>query len=104
MLGANLRRGQTLQFQLRDAQTSDTDFQNLLGVMPEGGSSPRGALLVSCCGRGQGLYGEPDHDASLVQSMRGPLPLAGFFANGEFGPVDGRNYIHGYTSSLVVIR
>ena len=104
MLGANLRRGQTLQFQLRDAQTSDTDFQALLGVMPEGGSSPRGALLVSCCGRGEGLYGEPDHDASLVQSMRGPLPLAGFFANGELGPVGGRNYIHGYTSSLVVIR
>ena len=65
---------------------------------------PRGALLVSCCGRGQGLYGEPDHDAALVQSMRGPLPLAGFFANGEFGPVGGRNYVHGYTSSLVVIR
>ncbi|HXT01168.1 MAG TPA: FIST N-terminal domain-containing protein [Elusimicrobiota bacterium] len=104
MLGANLRRGQTLQFQLRDAATSDTDFQALLGVMPEGGSSPRGALLVSCCGRGQGLYGEPDHDASLVQSMRGPLPLAGFFANGELGPVGGRVYIHGYTSSLVVIR
>ena len=104
VLGANLRRGQTLQFQLRDAQTSDTDFQHLLGVMPEGGAAPRGALLVSCCGRGQGLYGEPDHDAALVQSMRGPLPLAGFFANGEFGPVDGRNYIHGYTSSLVVIR
>jgi small ligand-binding sensory domain FIST len=104
VLGANLRRGQTLQFQLRDAQTSDTDFQHLLGVMPEGGAAPRGALLVSCCGRGQGLYGEPDHDASLVQSMRGPLPLAGFFANGEFGPVGGRNYIHGYTSSLVVIR
>ena len=104
VLGANLRRGQTLQFQLRDAATSDVDFQSLLGVLPEGGAAPRGALLVSCCGRGQGLYGEPDHDASLVQSMRGPLPLAGFFANGEFGPVDGRNYIHGYTSSLVVIR
>ena len=104
VLGANMRRGQTLQFQLRDAATSDTDFQSLLGVMPEGGASPRGALLVSCCGRGQGLYGEPDHDAALVQSMRGPLPLAGFFANGEFGPVDGRNYVHGYTSSLVVIR
>lgn len=104
MLGANLRRGQTLQFQLRDASTSDTDMQALLGVLPETGASPRGALLVACVGRGQGLYGEPDHDAALVQSMRGPLPLAGFFANGEFGPVSGRNYVHGYTSSLVVIR
>jgi len=103
-LGASLRRGQTLQFQLRDASTSDTDLQALLGVLPEIGSAPRGALLVACVGRGEGLYGEPDHDAALVQSMRGPLPLAGFFANGEFGPVAGRNYVHGYTSSLVVIR
>lgn len=104
VLGATLRRGQTLQFQLRDARTSDADFRSLLGAMTESGSAARGALLVSCCGRGRGLYGEPDHDAALVQSLRGPLPLAGFFANGEFGPVDGRNYVHGYTSSLAVIR
>jgi small ligand-binding sensory domain FIST len=104
VVGAALRAGQTLQFQLRDATTSDVDFQAMLGVMPEGGAAPRGALLVSCCGRGQGLYGEPDHDAALVQTMRGPVPMAGLFANGEFGPVDGRNYVHGYTSSLVVIR
>lgn len=103
-LGASLRRGQTLQFQLRDAQTSDQDLQSLLGLLPEAGAAPRGAFLVSCVGRGHGLYGEPDHDATLVQTMRGPLPLAGFFANGEFGPVGGRNYVHGYTSSLAVIR
>jgi small ligand-binding sensory domain FIST len=103
-LGAPLRRGQTLQFQLRDAQTSDQDLQSLLGGLPEAGAGPRGALLVTCVGRGQGLYGEPDHDAALVQSMRGPLPLVGFFANGELGPVGGRNYVHGYTSSLVLIR
>jgi small ligand-binding sensory domain FIST len=102
MVGAPLRRGQTLQFQLRDAQTSDQDFSSLLGRMPEPDASPRGALLVSCCGRGKGLYGEPDHDATLVQSLRGPLPLAGFFANGEFGCVDGRLFVHGYTSSLAV--
>lgn len=103
-VGARLRAGQTLQFQLRDAHTSDVDLQDLLGRLPEGGAAPRGALLVACAGRGKGLYGEPDHDASLVQSMRGPLPLAGFFANGEFGPVDGRNHVHGYTASLAVFR
>ncbi len=103
-VGAPLRRGQTLQFQLRDAQTSDQDLQTLLGGLPEASAAPTGALLVTCVGRGRGLYGEPDHDAALVQSMRGPLPLAGFFANGELGPVGGRNYVHGYTSSLALIR
>ena len=104
VLGTNLRRGQTLQFQLRDAATSDQDFSMLLGSLPETSSEPRGALLFSCCGRGKGLYGESDHDATLVQSLRGPVPMAGFFANGEFGPVGGRNFVHGYTSSLVLFK
>ncbi len=104
VLGANLRRGQTLQFQLRDAHTSDQDFSMLLGRLPENDAAPRGALLFSCCGRGKGLYGELDHDATLVQSLRGPVPMAGFFANGEFGPVGGRNFVHGYTSSLALIK
>jgi len=104
VLGTNLRRGQTLQFQLRDAQTSDQDFSKLLGLLPESDAAPRGALLFSCCGRGKGLYGESDHDATLVQSLRGPIPMAGFFANGEFGPVGGRNFVHGYTSSLALIK
>lgn len=102
MIGASLRRGQTLQFQLRDARTSDRDLSALLGSLPEPDASPCGALLVTCCGRGKGLYGEPDHDATLVQSLRGPLPLAGFFANGEFGCVDGKVFVHGYTTSLAV--
>ena len=104
VLGTNLKRGQTLQFQLRDAHTSDQDFSMLLSTLPENDSEPSAALLFSCCGRGRGLYGESDHDATLVQSLRGPLPLAGFFANGEFGPVGGRNYVHGYTSSLALIK
>jgi small ligand-binding sensory domain FIST len=28
--------------------------------------------------------------------------LAGFFAQGELGPVGGQNFIHGFTASLVL--
>jgi small ligand-binding sensory domain FIST len=104
MVGANLRAGQHLQFQLRDARTSAEDLEALLGPLKPSGVVPAGGLLVSCCGRGKGLYGKPDHDSCLIQSLKGPLPLAGFFANGEIGPVGGKNYLHGYTSSLAVIR
>lgn len=104
MIGAGVKAGQTLQFQLRDAETSDEDLRAHLEGLKDGDGAPRGALLVSCCGRGRGLYGAPGHDANLVQSLKGPLPLAGFFANGELGPVGGRNFVHGYTSSLAVIR
>jgi small ligand-binding sensory domain FIST len=31
------------------------------------------------------------------------VPVAGFFCNGEFGPVAGVNFLHGYTASVAVI-
>jgi len=106
IVGALLEIGQTLQFQLRDAETSKEDLKVLLGQLKhnEKAKLEEGAILVSCCGRGKGLYGELDHDVKLVQSVRGPVPIAGFFANGEFGPVDNKNHVHGYTSSLTIIR
>lgn len=103
MIGASLRTGQTLQFHLRDARTSAEDLKVLLGGTT-GKADSQGAILTSCCGRGKGLYGRPNHDVEMIQSIKGPLPLAGFFANGEIGPIGRKNYLHGYTSSLVIIR
>ncbi len=104
-IGAMLEPGQTVQFQLRDARSSDEDLSQLLGKMTgREVSRPEGAILVSCVGRGKNLYGVENHDIQRIQGARGPIPLAGFFANGEFGPVNQKNYIHGYTSSLTVIR
>jgi small ligand-binding sensory domain FIST len=107
MIGANLKMGQTLQFQLRDAKASAEDLRAMLESRSESSRQAQGALLFSCCGRGRGLYGKPHHDVRMIQSVVGandPLPIAGFFANGEIGPVGGMNYIHGYTSSLVLMK
>ncbi len=105
MVGALLKVGHTVQFQLRDAHTSSEDLEILLEKFQETrAAAPQGGILVSCCGRGKGLYGEADHDVQKIQSMRGPLPLTGFFANGEIGPIENKNYVHGYTSSLVILR
>ena len=52
----------------------------------------------------QNFYGLAHHDARAIQKLKGPLPLTGFFANGEIGPVGCKNYVHGYTSSLVIFR
>ncbi|MBU3759861.1 MAG: hypothetical protein FGM27_08045 [Candidatus Omnitrophica bacterium] len=104
-IGALLEPGQTVQFQLRDARSSDEDLSRLVARMiPPAPQKPEGALLISCCGRGRGLYGVENHDIQRIQSLRGPIPVTGFFANGEFGPLHERNYIHGYTSSLTLIR
>ena len=52
--------------------------------------------------RGQNLFGSPNHDAQTVQRQLGPLGLAGFFCNGEIGPVGEKNFLHGYTASLAL--
>ena len=98
------RQGQTLQFQVRDAAAADEDLRLLLekerAAMPAGESIA--ALLWSCNGRGQGLFGTPDHDAKAIADILGPIPLAGFFCNGEIGPVGSMNYLHGFTASIAL--
>lgn len=100
------RVGQTFQFQFRDAQAADDDLRTRLSDLrdslePE--EEVLGALLCSCNGRGRGLFGEPDHDASALSEIFGPVPTAGFFCNGEIGPVGGQNYLHGFTASIAVL-
>ena len=99
------RVGQTVQFQVRDARAADEDLHEmLLAARRELGSTePVAALLYSCNGRGVGLFDAPDHDAKAVADQLGPLPLAGFFCNGEIGPVGGKPYVHGFTASLALI-
>jgi small ligand-binding sensory domain FIST len=48
------------------------------------------------------LFGRPNHDAQLVQQRLGPMGLAGFFCNGEIGPVGEKSFLHGYTASLAL--
>ena len=101
-VGDRIQAGQTVQFQIRDAETSREDLQHLLGEYSKlVKAPPPGGLLFSCLGRGRDLYGEPHIDIRSIQSaLGGSIPLAGFFCNGEIGPVGGRNFIHGFTSSL----
>lgn len=104
-VGAIPRPGQTLQFQLRDRVAADEDLRELLEAAKAdlGRQEPIGALLCSCNGRGSGLFGTPDHDARAVANRFGPIPLAGFFCNGEIGPVGSRNFLHGYTASIALV-
>jgi small ligand-binding sensory domain FIST len=105
-IGAYPRVGQTLQFQLRDPEAADEDLTALLSAARtdlSGDFPPVGAVLCCCNGRGAGLFGEPGHDVQKVAEVLGPLPVAGFFCNGEIGPVGGQNFLHGFTASLGLI-
>jgi len=98
---ANLvRTGQTVQFHIRDAEAANEDLRQLLVRLKSNSPPPAAALLFSCNGRGTRLFSAPHHDAGLIQELCGPLPLAGFFARGELGPIGCRNFIHGFTASI----
>lgn len=102
-VGDMVQEGQTVQFQLRDAASASDEFNSLLEAdHARHRHPPLGALMFSCCGRGQGLFGTPNHDAGTASARLGSIPLAGFFAQGEIGPVGGRNFLHGYTASLAL--
>jgi small ligand-binding sensory domain FIST len=104
-VGDFMRAGQTVQFHVRDSQTADEEMQRLLHEETERNHSPvSGALLFSCNGRGRGFFQESNHDIALVNRVMGECPTAGFFAQGEIGPVGGKTFIHSYTGSLIVFR
>jgi small ligand-binding sensory domain FIST len=100
-VGALVEEGMVVQFHLRDAATSAADLDSLLARY-EG--RPAGALLFSCLGRGAALYGSPDHDTNAFRNRLGPVPLGGFFCNGEIGPVHGTTFLHGYTSAFALFH
>jgi small ligand-binding sensory domain FIST len=103
-VGAFPRAGQTVQFQRRSASAATEDLAELLTRAKTQLKSHTiyGGCLCSCNGRGVGLFGRPNHDASMVQERIGPIGLAGFFCNGEIGPVGEKNFLHGYTASLAL--
>ena len=104
LVGALPRVGQTLQFQIRDRHSAMDEMNEQLEKMSASlkGRKLYGGLLSTCTGRGKRFFKVPDFDAGSIQDQFGPVGVSGFFGNGEFGPVGGVNFVHGYTAALGV--
>lgn len=115
LLGADRERGalavadlvgprEKIRLHVRDGQAAIEDLEMLLS--PQSFDSPAsGALLFACNGRGRPLFGAPDRDISLLQeALGGSVPVAGMFAAGEIGPVGERNFLHGHTAAIAILR
>ncbi|MCH7797561.1 MAG: FIST C-terminal domain-containing protein [Planctomycetes bacterium] len=98
------RIGQTVQFHVRDAVTAHEDLQLLLDGQ-QLDEAPLGAMLVTCNGRGSRLFkDERIRDVKTIRNRLGDIPLAGFFAAGEIGPIGNESFLHGHTASLAIFR
>jgi small ligand-binding sensory domain FIST len=95
---------QVVQFHLRDPETASQDLQQRLRDLTrsELGARVRGALLFSCVGRGERLYGVANHDSDAFERRLGPVSLSGFFSNGEISSAGGKTRLHGYASAFAL--
>ena len=67
----------------------------------DGAAAPprmRGAVYVSCTGRGGLHFGGPSAELQLIRRALGDVPLVGFFASGEIA----HHRLYGYTGVLTV--
>lgn len=103
VIGGIPRVGQTLQYQLRDATSADSDLTGVLKHTSAEWGTPIASLVFACTGRGKSLFGGASHDTKAIQNILGAHPSSGFFCNGEIGPLGGKNCIHSYslTSALI---
>jgi small ligand-binding sensory domain FIST len=103
-VGTVVEPGQVVRLHARDARSADEDLRRELRLRADaiGGRPPAGALVFSCNGRGESMFGTCDHDALVVARELGGTPAAGFFAAGEIGPVGGRSFLHGFTATIAV--
>lgn len=102
-VGDFIGEGELVQFHLRDAATAKEDLEMMLTPQTLFGK-PSGAFLFSCNGRGTRLYNHANGDVSSIQQFFPGIDLAGFFCAGEIGPIGGKNFLHGHTASLALIR
>lgn len=93
--------GGRVMFCARDRETAVKDLRRVVANTAErAGSAGRGALYFSCVARGPNLFGPNAEEVRLLRDGLGPIPLAGFYANGEIS----NNKLYSHTGVLVVFR
>ena len=100
-LGALIDPGERLIFVRRDPAAAEADLRRMLrGAKARLARPAQGGVYVSCLARGPYMFGSEDRELEIVREEIGDLPLAGFFANGEFS--GGR--IYGYTGVITLFE
>lgn len=106
IVGGKPRLGQTVQFQRRDPELAARELRQRLAAMhallPD---APPAALLFTCNGRGEAMFGTPHHDSAIVGELLAGTPVAGMFCNGEIGPGGPTRepVLHGFTATLALL-
>lgn len=99
-IGEHMKSGTPILFCKRDGQSAVDDMLRMLKNIKQrlGNQQPKGALYISCLGRGHSLFGEDSQELKMISEALGEIPLVGFYANGEIAG----NQLYGYTGVLTL--
>ena len=107
-VGTPIERGQTVRFCVRDESAARKDLTRICAEIRDHlheeselkrrPVAAKGAVYVSCVGRGTHLFGEQSEELRVIERQLGDVPLVGFYASGE---ISGRS-LYGYTGVLTV--
>jgi len=95
-----LRPGDRVMFVKRDGTEAQADLRRMLDDLRRrtAGRPIRGALYHSCVARGPHMFGPDSAELKMVERALGPMPLAGFFTNGEIF----RDRLYSYSGVLTL--
>ncbi|MDI4665416.1 FIST C-terminal domain-containing protein [Xanthobacter autotrophicus] len=101
VVAEQIAAGMQLAFCKRNAEAARADLLRIVAdvrAKAEAAGGIRGALYISCSGRGGPHFGQRNAEFQMVSEGLGPVPLVGFFAGGEIA----RHHLYGYTGVLTV--
>jgi small ligand-binding sensory domain FIST len=94
-----VEKDQEIIFCRRDGNSALEDMQRMLLQLKSRLNTPiKGAIYISCMGRGREQFGSNSEEVRLIHSVLGDFPLAGFFANGEIH----KSFLYGFTGVLTL--
>lgn len=104
-LAQPLDPGERLFWAMRDALASERHMRRTVArAARQLGGRPDFCLMFPCMARGAAFYGDRDRDIEALKSRFPGLPIAGFYANGEIGPLQDDNHLHQYSTTFGLFR
>jgi len=107
-VGTPIEPGQTMRFCARDETAARKDLTRICAEIRDHlheqseqqhrTVAAKGAIYVSCTGRGTHLFGEQHEELRVIAQQLGDVPLVGFYASGE---ISGRS-LYAFAGVLTV--
>ena len=98
-IGEHVEEGQVIQFCRRDPAAAAEDLTAMVTRLKErAGGTARGGVYFSCLARGPNMFGPDSRELEIIQDALGPVPLVGFFCNGEIS----HDRLYSYTGVLTL--